>query len=173
MNPIGIHYGYWTQSWNSDPFQFIGRAQNCGFDVLEINAPTIVLLSPKDRDALRAAAETAGIALTYGVGMKDDMDFASEDAATRKKGVAFLKDVTEAVKMMGGSILAGVTYGSWPRKLAAEEDKRVLTDRAVPEVREAIKFAEDCGVTFCLEVVNRFEHFMMNTAAEGVAFAER
>jgi D-psicose/D-tagatose/L-ribulose 3-epimerase len=75
--------------------------------------------------------------------------------------------------MMGGSILAGVTYGSWPRKLTAKEDKRVLTDRAVAEVREAIKVAQDCGVTFCLEVVNRFEHFMVNTAAEAVAFAKR
>jgi D-psicose/D-tagatose/L-ribulose 3-epimerase len=173
MNPIGIHYGYWAQSWNSDPFQFIGRAQTCGFDILEINTPTVILLSPKERDALKAAAQTAGIALTYGVGMKEDMDLASADAATRKKGVAFLKDVTQAVKMMGGSILAGVTYGSWPRKLAAKEDKRVLTDRAVAEVRKAIKFAEDCEVTFCLEVVNRFEHFMMNTAAEAVAFAKR
>jgi D-psicose/D-tagatose/L-ribulose 3-epimerase len=26
---------------------------------------------------------------------------------------------------------------------------------------------------FCVEIVNRFEHFLMNTAAEGIAFAER
>jgi len=45
--------------------------------------------------------------------------------------------------------------------------------RAVEGVREAIKVAEDCGVVFCVEVVNRFEQFMMNTAAEGIAFAER
>ena len=32
---------------------------------------------------------------------------------------------------------------------------------------------EDCDVLFCVEVVNRFEHFMMNTAAEGIAFCER
>jgi D-psicose/D-tagatose/L-ribulose 3-epimerase len=173
MNPVGIHYGYWAQCWNSDPFQFIVRAQTCGFDVLEINTPAVILLSHKERDALKTAAETAGIAFTYSVGMKEEMDLASEDTATRKRGVAFLKDVTQAVKIMGGSILAGVTYGSWPRKLAGKEDKRVLTDRAVAEVREAIKFAEDCEVTFCLEVVNRFEHFMMNTAAEAVAFAKR
>ena len=39
-------------------------------------------------------------------------------------------------------------------------------------MREAIKTAEDCDVIFCVEVVNRFEQFMMNTAAEGIAFAQ-
>jgi D-psicose/D-tagatose/L-ribulose 3-epimerase len=69
--------------------------------------------------------------------------------------------------------MAGINYGSWPSKLGPNEDKRVLTDRAVEGVREAIKTAEDCDVLFCVEVVNRFEQFMMNTAAEGIAFAER
>ena len=69
--------------------------------------------------------------------------------------------------------MAGINYSSWPRKLQPGEDKRELTDRAIEGVREAVKTAEDCDVLFCLEVVNRFEHFMMNTAAEGIAFAKR
>src|SRR5258708_19305101 len=74
---------------------------------------------------------------------------------------------------MGGRVMAGINYSSWPRKLLPGEDKRVLTDRAIAGVKEAIKAAEDNDVLFCVEVVNRFEQFMMNTAEEGVAFAER
>jgi D-psicose/D-tagatose/L-ribulose 3-epimerase len=173
MNPIGIHYGYWTQYWNSDPIQFVERAKKCGFDVLEINAPKITLMSDKERDELKAAAENASLILTYSIGLKDDMDIASEDAAVRKKGVAFLKDVSKAMKYLGGTIMAGINYSSWPRKLAPNEDKQVLTDRAIEGVREAVKTAEDCGVIFCVEVVNRFEQFMMNTAEEGISFAKR
>jgi D-psicose/D-tagatose/L-ribulose 3-epimerase len=173
MNPIGIHYGYWTQYWSSDPILFVGRALKCGFDVLEVNAPKITRMSDQEREALKGAVENAGIGLTYSIGLKDDMDLASEDAATRKKGVAFLQDVARAMKYFEGTIMAGINYSSWPRKLAPNEDKRVLTDRAVEGVREAIKTAEDCGVIFCLEVVNRFEQFIMNTAAEGISFAER
>jgi len=173
MNPIGIHYGYWTQNWGSDPIQFVARAQKCGFDVLEVNAPKITRMSDKERDVLKGAAENAGLSLTYSIGLKDDMDLAAEDAGTRKKGIAFLQDVSRAMKYMGGTIMAGINYSSWPRKLATNEDKRVLTDRAVEGVREAIKTAEDCGVIFCIEVVNRFEQFIMNTAAEGIDFAER
>lgn len=47
-------------------------------------------------------------------------------------------------------------------------------------VKEAINLRSDVPavhkkglVLFCVEVVNRFEHFMMNTAAEGIAFCER
>jgi D-psicose/D-tagatose/L-ribulose 3-epimerase len=173
MNPIGIHFGYWTKSWSSDPIQFVGRAQKCGFEVLEVNAPKITLMSDKERDALKAAAENASLNLTYSIGLKDDMDLASEDPATRRKGVAFLQDVSRAMKYLGGTVMAGINYSSWPRKLAPNEDKRILTDRAIEGVREAVKTAEDCGVIFCIEVVNRFEQFMMNTAAEGISFAER
>lgn len=173
MNPIGIHYGYWTQYWSTEPIEFVGRAKKCGFDVLEINAPKVALMSDKERDALKAAAEKAGLTLTYSIGLKGDMDLASEDPAIRKKGIAFLQDVSRAMKYLGGTIMAGINYGSWPSKLGPNEDKRVLTDRAVEGVREAIKTAEDCDVLFCIEVVNRFEQFMMNTAAEGISFAKR
>jgi D-psicose/D-tagatose/L-ribulose 3-epimerase len=105
--------------------------------------------------------------------MTADMDLASEDPSVRNKGVAFLQDVSKAMKQLGGTIMAGVNYSSWPRKLMPGEDKRVLTDRAIAGVKEAIKAAEDNDVLFCVEVVNRFEQFMMNTAEEGVAFAER
>ena len=173
MNPIGIHYAYWTQSWDSEPIQFVKSAKKCGFDILEVNAPKIARISDKERDALKGAAADAGLGITYSIGLSADMDLASEDAATRKKGIAFLQDVARAMKYMGGTVMAGVNYSSWPRKLLPGEDKRVLTDRAVDGVREAVKAAEDCGVLFCVEVLNRFEHFIMNTAAEGIAFAER
>jgi D-psicose/D-tagatose/L-ribulose 3-epimerase len=173
MNPIGIHFGYWTQHWDSEPIQFVKRAQKYGFDILEVNAPKITRMSDTERDALKGAAVDAGLGLTYSIGMTADMDLASEDAATRKKGVAFLQDVARTMKHMDGTVMAGVNYSSWPRKLLPGEDKQVLTDRAVEGVREAIKAAEDCGVLFCVEVVNRFEQFIMNTAAEGIAFAER
>ena len=173
MNSIGIHFGYWTQSWDSDPLQFVKRAQKCGFDILEINAPKVTRMSDSERDVLKGAAADAGLGLTYSIGMTSDMDLASEDAATRKKGVAFLKDVVRAMKQIGGTVMAGINYSSWPRKLFPREDKKVLTDRSIEGVREVIKTAEDCDVIFCVEVVNRFEQFIMNTAAEGIAFAQQ
>jgi D-psicose/D-tagatose/L-ribulose 3-epimerase len=173
MNPVGIHFSYWTQEWSSEPLPFVKKAQECGFQILEVNAPKIARMSQAERDALKGAADAAGLGLTYSIGMTDDMDLTSEDAATRKKGVSFLQDLSRAMKTMDGTIMAGINYSSWPRKLFPGEDKKVLTQRAVQGTKEAIKAAEDCDVLFCVEVVNRFEHFMMNTAAEGIAFCKQ
>jgi D-psicose/D-tagatose/L-ribulose 3-epimerase len=173
MNPIGVHYGYWTQYWGSEPLQFVKRAKKCGFDILEVNAPKVTRMSDAERDVLKGAIAEAGLSLTYSIGMTADMDLVSEDTATRQKGIAFLQQVARTMKYMGGTVLAGINYSSWPRKLLPDEDKQILTDRAIEGVREAIKAAEDNDVIFCVEVVNRFEQFIMNTAAEGIAFAER
>ena len=168
-----MHYGYWTQYWGSEPLQFVKRAKKCGFDILEVNAPKVARMSDAERDVLKGAIADAGLSLTYSIGMTADMDLVSEDTATRQKGIAFLQQVARAMKHMGGTVLAGINYSSWPRKLLPDEDKQILTDRAIEGVREAIKAAEDNDVIFCVEVVNRFEQFIMNTAAEGIAFAER
>jgi D-psicose/D-tagatose/L-ribulose 3-epimerase len=168
-----MHYGYWTQYWGSEPLQFVKRAKKCGFDILEVNAPKVARMSDAERDVLKGAIADAGLSLTYSIGMTADMDLVSQDTATRRKGIAFLQQVARAMKQMGGTVLAGINYSSWPRKLLPDEDKQALTDRAIEGVREAIKGAEDNDVIFCVEVVNRFEQFIMNTAAEGIAFAER
>ncbi|HEY4781351.1 MAG TPA: sugar phosphate isomerase/epimerase family protein, partial [Chthoniobacterales bacterium] len=130
-------------------------------------------MSNAERDALKSAIADIGLSLTYSIGMTADMDLVSQDTATRQKGIAFLQQVARTMKYMGGTVLAGINYSSWPRKLLPDEDKQILTDRAIEGVREAIKAAEDNDVIFCVEVVNRFEQFIMNTAAEGIAFAER
>jgi D-psicose/D-tagatose/L-ribulose 3-epimerase len=173
MNPIGIHFGYWTQYWDVDQLPFIEKARKTGFEVLEVRAQKIARMSKEELDTLKGAAKDAGLDLTYSIGMTEDMDLVSEDASVRKNGVTLLQNLCRNMKHMGGKIMAGINYSSWPRKLLPGEDKRAATDRAIEGVREAVKAAEDCGVIFCLEVVNRFEHFIMNTAAEGIAFAKR
>ncbi len=40
-------------------------------------------------------------------------------------------------------------------------------------MQEAVKFAEDAGVIFNVEVVNRFEQYLLNTAAEAVDYVQR
>ena len=173
MNPVGIHFGYWTQYWDVDQLPFVEKARKTGFDVLEVRAQKIARMSQAELDTLKSAAADAGLELTYSIGMTEDMDMVSEDASVRKNGVTLLQNLCRNMKYMDGKIMAGINYSSWPRKLLPGEDKRALTDRAIEGVQEAVKAAEDCGVIFCLEVVNRFEHFIMNTAAEGIAFAKR
>ena len=173
MNPIGLNYAYWSSNWDCDPLPFVTRTRSCGFDILEINAQRVVRMTDKERDVLKTAATDAGLSYTYIGGVTPDTDLASEDPTVRKRGIKLLTEQAQAVSRTGGSLLSGVLYSSWSQRLPAGKDRKTLTDNSVGAMKEAVKAAEDCGVIFGLEVVNRLEHYMMNTAEQGVAFVER
>ena len=173
MNPIGIYYAYWTRNWDADFVPLIGKVKDLGFDILEVNAGTVTRMAGPERERLKQAADDAGIELTYCIGLTHDLDVASENDAVRARGVEFLKDMARAVAGMGHKTIGGIIYGSWPGKLAPGVDKRAAVDRSVSSMREAVKVAEDVGVYFNVEVVNRFEQYVMNTAAEAVEYVGR
>src|SRR5439155_6333730 len=52
-------------------------------------------------------------------------------------------------------------------------DRRPYVERSVVSMKEAVKTAEANDVTFNMEVVNRFEQYVMNTCAEAVEYVER
>ena len=126
MNPVGIHFSYWTQEWSSEPIQFVKKARKCGFDILEVNAPKITRMSKAERDALKGAANDAELGLTYSIGMTADMDLVSEDPATRKKGISFLQD----------NEVVGRHYHGWDQLqlVAAQVVTRARTRKCSPSV---------------------------------------
>ncbi|MDR3710976.1 MAG: sugar phosphate isomerase/epimerase [Capsulimonadaceae bacterium] len=173
-NKVGIYYAYWTRNWDADFVDFVPLVKRLGFDILEVNGGTIARMSIKERERLKAAALSAGVELTYCIGLTREYDLASEDAATRQRGVEFLTRMADAIGDMDGKILGGIIYSSWPGKMPQDvTDKRPFLDRSVAAMTEAVKAAEDNGVLFNVEVVNRFEQYLLNTAQEAVAYVER
>jgi len=173
MNKIGIYYAYWTHEWDADFHPFVDKVADLGFDILEVNAGTVANMSTEERRNLKAHADERGITLTYCIGLPHQYDVASEDPAVRRTGIAFLQKMAKAVGEMGGGNIGGILYSSWPLVMPAGEfDKRLYVERSVASMKEAIKAAEDNNVFFNMEVVNRFEQFIMNTADEAVAYVE-
>ncbi len=174
MNKVGIYYAYWTHEWAVDFVPFVARVKKLGFDVLEVNAGTVADMSREDRRLLRETAAGEGIELTYCIGLPAHYDIASTDAAVRRVGVSYLQKMAVSIGEMHGKMLGGIIYGAWPGKLPLNvPDRRPLVDHSVAAMKQAIKSAEDHGVTFCVEVVNRFEHFVMNTATEALGYVNR
>ena len=174
MNKVGIYYAYWTRTWDADFLEFVPRVKRLGFDILEVNSGAIARMSSEDRATLRAAAQDAGIELTYCIGLTREYDLAAEDEAVRNHGIDFLKRQADAISSMGGRILGGIIYSSWPGRMPeGVTDKRPYLDRSIASMIKAVKAAEDNGVLFNVEVVNRFEQYLLNTAQEAVAYVER
>ncbi len=172
-NKVGIFYAYWEKDWDADFLPYVRKAKSLGFEVLEINAGTFARMDDRARDALARRAADHGIELTLCIGLPTALDPSSAVAARRKKGIAFLVDSAQAMKKHGISMLSGILHGAWPVSLPGEDGKVAAMDRSIASMKEAIKAAEDCGVIFSLEVVNRFEQFLLNTADEAVQYVRR
>jgi len=173
MNKIGIYYAYWTHEWDADFHPFIDKVAALGFDLLEVNGGTIGRMTSEERQRLKAHADATRVALSYCIGLPQEYDIASEERPVRERGIAYLRQMAEAIGEMGGGMLSGIIYGCWPATLpAGATDRRPYLERSIASMQEAIKAAEDNGVIFNMEVVNRFEQFMLNTSAEGIAYVE-
>ncbi|MEI6166600.1 MAG: sugar phosphate isomerase/epimerase family protein [bacterium] len=171
MNKIGIYYAYWTHNWNADFVPYVAKVKKLGFDVLEVNSGTVANMTVAQQRRLQGAAEAEGIELTSCIGLPKAFDPASADKTTRQRGIAFLKKQSQALAATGIRELGGIVYSYWPGSLPeGETDKRPYWDRSIESMREVMKTAEDCGVTFHMEVVNRFEQYLLNTAEEAVRY---
>jgi D-psicose/D-tagatose/L-ribulose 3-epimerase len=173
MSKIGIYYAYWTHDWDADFHPFIDKVAELGFDVLEVNAGTVAHMTSEERQSLKAHADDKDIILSHCIGLPHKYDIASEDEAIRENGIAYLEKMAEAIGEMGGGNLSGIIYSSWPTTMPeGETDKRPYVERSVASMKKAIKAAEDNNVIFNMEVVNRFEQFLMNTCDEAIAYIE-
>ena len=68
--------------------------------------------------------------------------------------------------------LGGGIYSYWPVDYSKPIDKSGDWARSVENVRRVGKIAGECGVDYCLEVLNRFEGYLLNTCAECKKFVE-
>ena len=172
-NPVGIYYAFWEREWNADYVRYVRKAARLGFDVLELAAGALPDMTKRQRADVASAAKDAGVELTYCIGLPAEYNMASEDAAVRANGVEYVKTLLGCVGDMGGKILGGILYGSWPADMRQPlTDKSAWWNRSVESVRAVAPVAEGAGVTCCMEIVNRFEQFILNTAAEGRRFVD-
>jgi D-psicose/D-tagatose/L-ribulose 3-epimerase len=173
MRKIGIYYAYWEDSWKADFFPYIAKVKNLGFNQLEIQSAAVLKLSQNKRDALKKEADAHNIILSYGIGLTADYDVSSLDNAIRKNGIIFMKDMIKAVSSIEGSMISGTVHSYWPAVFPEGlTDKRPVWDASIKSMRELVKTAEDYNVILNVEVINRFEQFLLNTSEEAVQYVK-
>jgi D-psicose/D-tagatose/L-ribulose 3-epimerase len=172
-NKVGIYYAYWTHEWDVDFNPFVDKVADLGFDILEVNGGTVGQMSKDERKKLADHAKARGIELTYCIGIPKAYDVASEDAETRKRGVKYLLGQIQGIGEMGGGDLSGILYGTWPATMPESSlTRQDILELSLNSVRQVTRAAEENNVVLCMEIVNRFEQFLLNTAAEGVAYCQ-
>ena len=171
MNRIGIYYAYWARDWMVDFHPYVDKVADLGFDQLEVHAGAVAQMSRAERQALKAHADARGLALSYCIGLTRTHDVAAEDGAVRAAGVAYLEQIIRAVGEMGGGGVGGIIYSAWPEQMPTGMlDKRPAMERSIASLRQVAPLAEGLGVVLNVEVVNRFEQYLLNTSAEAIAY---
>ena len=165
----GTLYAYWTHEWTGDYKHFAKKAADIGFDILEISAGDLLVLSDSEIDELKAVSKDLGIIITSNIGPAKKYDVGSSEKETRERGIKFLSDIMKRMDRLDSRSIVGVMYTYWPCDFT-DLDKPAIWARGVESVKTLGHVAGELGIDYCLEVVNRFETNILNTAEEGVQF---
>jgi len=88
--------------------------------------------------------------------------------------MAYLKHCVDAVKMLGGTNVAGPLYSSVGRVWQMTDEERAKdTDLLVKQLRELAEYAGDKGAVLGVEPLNRFETSFINLASQAIEVVDR
>lgn len=167
-NPLGIHALVWVGDTSPESVAAaVERTAATGFDLLEFSLHDSVNL---DRAATRAALEAHGLQAACSRGLAPDADVSSEDPAVVSRGAELLQESLAVTADIGGTVLTGALYSAFGKAAAPLTAKgranvvAVLKDLAVDAAAR--------GVTLGLEVCNRYETNVVNTARDAVRLAD-
>lgn len=173
MNRLGIFMNFWERNWDADHIKYVNKAADIGFDILEFQAQPLLEMSDDRMREIKKAADDRGIELTYSLGLDPAYDVSSADESIRLGGIDYLKRIVEKVAFMDGKIISGVSYQGWGVSPEIGDSKQAQVERSVASMKEIVKTAEDYGVVYCVEAVNRFEAAVINTAQEALDYINR
>lgn len=108
--------------------------------------------------------------LTAGYGPTKEQNLSAADSVVVEKAMQFFSMILPKLQMLDIRILGGGLYSYWPLDPALPADKSGDLERAVRNMKRLAVIAEDCGVTLGMEVLNRYESYMLNTCQEGLDF---
>ncbi len=164
------------QGWNlDDTFRY---AKKAGYDAVEIAPFTITKyvtdLPAAERTRIKDSAAKIGIGISglhWVLVQAEGMYLTSPDAAVRRRTARYFFDLVDCCADLGGT---RIIVGS-PKQRNIEEG--VTPEQAwawATEVfRDSVKRAEDRGVVLCFEPLAPAETNFVNTAAEGIRFAQQ
>ena len=171
MNKLGIFMNFWEKNWDADYYKYIKKASSLGFDVLEFQAQPLLNIPDEELRNIKKAADDCGIELTYSLGLDKKYDISTDDPYIRNAGVAYLTDILKKVSVQEGKIISGVSYAAWGVP-EGEIDKKKRTANSIDSMKKLANVAGSLGIQYAVEVVNRFEGVVLNTAKEAVEYVK-
>lgn len=168
MNKLGVHALVFTGGWSEPEARHaISSAAAAGFDLIEIP-----ILDPDSIDTAmtRGLLEEYGLEATCSLGLRLDADVSNPDPETAARGLELLRSGLRVVGEVGAGQFCGVLYSA----LAKYPSPATAAGRAnvVQSLRTLADAASAAGVRLNLEIVNRYETNVINTAEEALVLLD-
>lgn len=167
-NLLGVHALVWVGDTSpASVSSAIRRTVDTGYGLLEFS-----LHDASSFDTAAAARELAdaGLQVSASRGLSPDADVSSEDREVVARGERLLHESLTTVRALGGTLLTGALYSAFGK--AARPLSRKGRDSVVGALRGLAQEAQGLGVTLGLEVCNRYETNVVNTAAQALRLAD-
>ncbi len=166
----GIYYAYWEKEWAADYVPYVEKVAKLDFDILEVGAAPLPDQSPEEIARLKKAADEYGIEITVGYGPTAAHNIGNPEV--RDSAMEWYKRLFAVMEKLDSHMIGGALYSYWPVDYSGVIDKDTDWKNAVEGVRMMADAAAEYGVTLNMECLNRFENYILNTAAEGVQFCK-
>ena len=166
----GIFYGSWAKNWSGEYIPYVHRAKECGFDILSISSGYLLDKSSCELYDLKSAATVCVIELHAGFGPSAKSNLTSEDEQIAKDAFKKYNKIFKVLEYLNIPCLGGNFYSCSPAELLHPLDKNGDWDRLASRIFQLSDMANDHGISLMMEVVCRYEGYLINTAKEGVRF---
>lgn len=166
----GIYYAYWEHEWGGDFLPYIGRVKRLGFDILEVATAGFYREPEEYFFQLREESEIQNIRLTGGYGPDISHNIASKDPQVIRNTMAFYEDMFRKMQIAGIRKLGGGLYGYWPADYTRSFDKKEELKHSIRNMRELAGMAAAYEISLGMEVLNRFEGYLLNTCEEALDY---
>jgi D-psicose/D-tagatose/L-ribulose 3-epimerase len=167
-NPLGVHALVFVGDTSPASLErAIAQTRDAGFDLLELSLHDATDL---DAAAARQQLAAAGLQVACSRGLAFDADISSDDPDVVARGEALLHDSLATTHALGGAILTGALYsalGKYAAPLTATGRGNVVS-----VLRDLAKEAAGHGMSLGLEICNRYETNVVNTAHDALALAD-
>ena len=169
MNKLGVHALVWEKGWSHEECaRAIANTASVGYDLIEIPA-----LDPGSIDTAFTAKQLskAGIGATSSMGLDAETDISSNDREKEKRGETRLLEAVSVIRDIGATHMCGILESAF-QKYAVPATPEGIKRSCEILARVANKAAES-NITMGLEVVNRYESNVLNTASQAVEMCKR
>jgi D-psicose/D-tagatose/L-ribulose 3-epimerase len=169
MNKLGVHALVWVGGWSHDECErAVAQTAELGFDLIEIPA-----LDPSSIDSAftRRMLDRYRLGTTLSLGLDASTDISSGDPGREARGEARLMQVLSIARDIGATHVCGILYSAFQKYFEPPTEAGIA--RSVEVLQRIGEKAAQNGIVIGLEVVNRYESNVLNTAAQAVDFARR